>query len=432
MLRIQVLRRIVPILEYSPAERWYFFTFWGFALYLALFPIGYGFREVIPPVCFLCLCMYWHYDWTGSVLHAFPYKWGLWLFALFLCLSVVFSTDVWASFIHVGRGVNKQFMSFFVALECARNKTSLRRLAFALLLGCYLEGLACLYQYFTGYDFIYGYPLLNGRLTGTMASYWVGNYLLLASVPAWALCRYVYSSLGKGFGFFCITAIAWPIMFGIYFAAARAAYVSGFAVMCFAFFWKEKAPRKKILFYLALAILVLMAGLWFFGKNRFALHTILTDARLILWMFSIEVFETSIWTGVGAWQYSTVLQTLEIARHWSEGWITTSHPHNAYLQVLCETGIIGFSVCFGVLFFLFYKIIQGVREGLLTEKAKSEPNSFWHLTFYFAMGCLAFFVHFLFGHDFFRPWYQALFMMFLGISVGAVVSNRTFGTKSEM
>ncbi|WP_407844377.1 O-antigen ligase family protein [Desulfovibrio falkowii] len=319
-----------------------------------------------------------------------------------------------------------------MALECARNEKSLRRLAIALLFGCYMEGLACLYQYITGFDFIHGYPLLDGRLTGTMATYWVGNYLLLASVPAWALCRYVRHNLGKGFGLFCLGAIAWPIIFGIYFAAARAAYVSGLVVLSFVFFWKERVPRKKILIFLAIVVLVLMAGLCFFGKNRFALQTILTDARLILWTFSIEVFKTSIWTGVGAWQYSSVLPTLEIAQHWSEGWITTSHPHNAYLQVLCETGILGFLMCFGVFFFLFYKAIQGVRAGLLSEKSKPRTNSFWHLTFYFTLGCLAFFVHFLFGHDFFRPWYQALFMIFLGILLGAVVSNKALVTKSEM
>ena len=126
-----------------------------FCFYTVFFSSGYGFREVLPPLAGIFLLLLYTRAYKQSNLFLFPEKRLLLLFGLFLLLSIVCSNDPWASFLHVGRGVNKQFLVFFIALECARSEKNVRTIAWVLLLACYLQGLCCLHQYCTGHDIIH-------------------------------------------------------------------------------------------------------------------------------------------------------------------------------------------------------------------------------------------------------------------------------------
>lgn len=113
-----VMDRIRRRHDADPGEFWHACLFWTFWVSLALFPIGYGWREVTPPLCFIFLLLYYRHAWHRSVLRR------LTVWPLFLCagamtlIGVVFSTDVWQSFLHGGMGVNKAYILPFIAMEC--------------------------------------------------------------------------------------------------------------------------------------------------------------------------------------------------------------------------------------------------------------------------------------------------------------------------
>ena len=394
-----------------------------FSCYLVGFASGYGFREVLPPLSFLFLIAYYSKDYLHSNLHRFQGKGYLLLFGLFLVFSVLTSNNPLESFLHVGRGINKQFMVFFLALECARGRKEVRLLAWMLLIASYLEGLACVHQYITGHDLIHGDALLAGRLTGTMAWYWVGSYLVLAVIPALGLIYELWRYFGRGLGSFLGIALILPALFGIVFGGSRASYLAALTTAAIGFLLTHiRLSRKRLLLCLGLPFLLILALLFLYGEGRFSLSGISHDSRLTLWGYALNVFATDPLTGVGAWQYRPSVQSLPLAAEAPEELTSLSHPHNVYLQVLCETGLIGTLLCFVPIMGLFLKGGYVVRQVLQDPRASKKKRELARLAFFFWLGCLAFLVHGLVGHDFFRPWYQALFFSHLGILMGATLA----------
>lgn len=421
------------------AERWFRAMFWTFGFYLVFFSSGFGFREVLPPISFACLCGYWRHNWQGSALHGFAHKWALFVFAVFLVESVAFSHDPLVSFIHVGRGLNKQFLVFFLAMECARGKREVIALAWCLLAGCFFQAMVCLWQLQTGFDPIHHDPLKAGRLTGSMGSYWVGNYLILAAIPTACLWYRLARQNGNLVAFFLLLPVACPLLTATVLSGTRAAGLS--ILVAAAIAWAAFRPGRqqagisgeqtnagataglnarqirRICLCLCLVFAALAGLLFAFGDGRLSLAKIFHDPRFTLWGFALEVFQTDVWTGVGAWQYRPTVQSLELASRFTLDLIGQSHPHNAWLQVLCETGIIGFALCFVPLLWLVW---QSLRD-LWPAMHGGQNRQFAWAGFCFWLGVMAFLAHWLIGHDFFRPWYQALFLLHLGVACGVTV-----------
>lgn len=229
-----VMDRIRRRHDADPGEFWHACLFWTFWVSLALFPIGYGWREVTPPLCFIFLLLYYRHAWHRSVLRR------LTVWPLFLCagamtlIGVVFSTDVWQSFLHGGMGVNKAYILPFIAMECVRSTRDLRRLVHACVLACVWQGLDGMWQAWTGFDFIMGYAPNAGRLTGSLGDYSVGNYMALAMIPAFACWFLLRRRLGV-----LSAAIVWVVLFiPAFFLLEGASSRSGILAVASAFvFW---------------------------------------------------------------------------------------------------------------------------------------------------------------------------------------------------
>lgn len=438
-------RRLEPFLAtffaLPVAERWFRAMFWTFGFYLVFFSSGFGFREVLPPISFICLCGYWRHNWQGSALYAFAHKWALLVFAIFLVESVAFSHDPLASFLHVGRGLNKQFLVFFLAMECARGKREVIDLAWCLLAGCFFQSMVCLWQLHTGFDPIQHYPLKAGRLTGSMGSFWVGNYIVLAGIPAFCLWGHLARKTGRLTAFFIFLAIVSPLIVATYFSSTRAAVLALLVASSLA--WARRGHNKRIdthkkmdqgdcinvwelrhiFFCLCLAAIILLFLLFIFGEGRLSLNRIFHDPRLTLWGLAVDIFKTDIWTGIGPWQYKPTVQSMVALGTLTEEAFNQTHPHNAWLQVLCETGIIGFVLCFVPMLSLVWQCLRVLWPAMHSGQRRQYA---W-AGFCFLLGVTAFFAHWLIGHDFFRPWYQALFLLHLGVASGVATRLRQGG-----
>lgn len=397
----------------DPGYFWQNCLFWSFWLSLALFPIGYGFREVMPLLCLIFLCIYYRHAWRQSTLHRLgPVKY-LFLFGLAMILiGIIFSIHPLHSLLHAGTGINKAFILPFIAMECATGTRQLRLLCWACVLACFWEGLDGLWQAFTGFDFIMNYPY-KGRLTGSLGDYTVGNYLALAMIPAFGIWHALRRRLPAAACCLIFFALFWPAAFLFIGASSRSAILAVGSALAL---WGLISPNRKKLAFILLPALA--AGIFLaFEAHRFAPDAIINDNRWDLWKLAWKVFAHYPWLGAGAGQYNAAFRSLGLAP--AHEVITISHPHNLYLDILYAHGLIGFACgaifIFGFLAWGLYHIARNLnRPAHLLH---------WQLTAWFGLGYFGWLVNGIFGHDFYRIWWLALSMCNLGVMIGGIVNS---------
>lgn len=409
-----------------PGEQCFHGLFWTFFCYVVSFSWGYGVREVLPVIAAIFLAGRWRWSWQESNLRRLPLKWALVMFGCSLCWAVAVSSDPWASFIHVGRGINKQYVMFFVALEAVRGERELRRLVWAGAAALFLQGLNCLWQGSTGLDFIQGAPPKAGRLTGSFGDYWIGNYFALALLPVLGLWIVLRRVLGRAACMLLCAALLWPAMYGIIFSGVRNALLTLAAVLALSWLYaaavRWRALSRMCAVLLLSGGLLLVLGLLSVRPDAFVGAA--DDGRWSLWRLGLAVFLDNPVCGAGAGQYNAAFRALGLMP--LKDAVTISHPHNMYLQVLCETGIIGALLTLVPLGALAVWLERTLRPCLRRECAaalEGECGVHWRLTFFFALGFAAFCINGIVGHDFYRPWYQAMAFTHLGVALGAVLAG---------
>ena len=416
--------RLAALLKENPAELCFTGLFWSFWATLALFPIGYGWREVSPLVSLALLLLYYRYAWARSVLarlEVFPLFWCFWTMLL---IGVLFSGDPLSSLLHTGTGINKGFILPFIAMECVREEKDLRRLVWACVLACFWQGLDGLWQAYSGRDFIMGYPLSSGRLTGSLGDYPVGNYIALALIPACAFWFTLREKLCRVASLLLVFVFLGPACYLLLGAAARSGMLALAAAMGL-WWWlvREDACTLRRYCLPLVASFGLLVFLLALAPRRGLLSsaTVFADGRWNLWELAWRVFCDAPWFGAGAGQYNAAFRALGLTP--SHDPITISHPHNMYLDILCAHGIVGFIPGMVFLFGFLCWGYRRIRPGLLAEWRDKADSLYWRLAAAFWVGYAGWLVNGIFGHDFYRTWWLALAMSYLGVMIGAAVNG---------
>lgn len=398
----------------DPVEFWHSLLFITFWLSLALFPIGYGWREVTPPLCLIFLLIYYRHAWQESVLRRLKVVWLFACVALMSLIGIVFSINPWQSFLHVGMGINKAFILPFIAMECVRTPQNLRQLVWAFVFACFWQGLDGVWQAWSGFDFIMGYAPNSGRLTGSLGDYTVGNYLALALVPAFGVWFILKGQSGSLAALLIFTALFWPAFFLFQGASSRSGALAIAGALALWALINYSWKNWRVYIY----PMLVMAGFIICQPARLLPSQVLADDRWDLWHLGWQVFMARPLTGAGAGQYNNAFRSLGLAPQHEA--ITISHPHNLYLDMLYAHGIVGFIA--GMIFVAGFALwgYRRIRKNLLAERRTS--NIYWRLTAWFWLGYMAWLINGIFGHDFYRIWWLALAMCSLGIMTGAIIN----------
>lgn len=154
------------------------------------------------------------------------------------------------------------------------------------------------------------------------------------------------------------------------FAAARVSSIVILAT-CAAYFVIHSLTKRRLKFYVALIVLVTLAVLFLHGLGlekvipNFSpdfLWSGLTQ-RLHIAHQAMNVFYDYPWFGTGLgsfpWISSRYVFFLVDQFHWT-------HAHNDYVELLAETGILGFALCLGSLFILVLIAVSSLRKGTLS------------------------------------------------------------------
>lgn len=416
----------------APAEQVRVALFWSFWAAIVIFPFGPSVREIMPSLCLLLLARYYYLDWHNSTLRLLPVKFLFVMLLLGIASGVILSQNVWDSFLHVIRHVNKGYVYPLVAMECVRSTKELQRIIWAFVIAAFWQGLDGIWQHYTGYDFIDNTPIMGGRLTGSLTTYRVGNYIALTLMPAIAIylvLRNKYSQISAGLA---SAVLLFPPFFLLYFSYTRSGYLAFAGGLCLLLCLRVKTINWKLVLAVPAAGLIGLASLMILIPHRFSFSVVAGDGRWDLWRFAWAVFEQNPWFGAGFGQYNSAFRALGYVPTLDE--ITISHPHNIYLQFLCESGMVGavFLTTF-LLGFLYWGFRQ-VRQGLAIphNARKNGARYYWQLTSFFWAAWGAFMVNGIFGHDFYRLWWFSLATMLLGVMVGACVHGPRTEAESEL
>ncbi len=392
--------------------------FCSFLLYLLTFSFSVVLRDAFPVICCIFLLVYYILNAKKSALCSFDGKKYFLFFYIFLFVGVIFSQNFGASFKIFSLHTFTSLALPFVALECVRTKRHFFCIVQVLVITLSIQGLNGIYQYIYGYDFIAHTPIHSGRLTGSFSDYRVGNYVALTLIPAFAIFFLLQEKLREKKVshvcslslFFSLVPLA-PALFLLFFSYTRNAYVTLAAAVFLYCILLRIFPWKTFI-----SMCILAFGLVQVSNIRLSIEVLSRDGRWKLWEIALEIFEKSPFFGVGIGQYNSAMHKLQLSTEPSI--LAIKHPHNIYLQFLCETGIVGtvFALLFlGGIFFWGYRKLNLLRPLLQTKPL------YWKCMGLLWCGFGAFLASGLAGHNFFQRWWLALVMSYLGIFMSLVV-----------
>ena len=395
-----------------------------FLLYLATFSFSYYLRDYFNGALMVSIIPFYLLAYRHSALYVFDAKKYFISFYIFLVLGIIFSQNIEDSFIKVSVKVGISLIVPFAAMEAVRSVRYLYYVIWILIAVLIVQGLDGIYQYFNGFDLIHNTPIISGRLTGAFRGYNVGNFVALTIIPAISIL-FILRTKCQNFSFILTGCLLFPALFLMFFSYTRNAYITLFFAL---FLWclvVHRFPWK-----LCLVLGGSFGLLTQIPALRLNWERISADGRWDLWGLAVEVFQEFPFLGAGIGQYNSAFRSLGLEP--IKDIITISHPHNIYLQFLCENGIIG---AFFALLFLFgmfwwaYKKLHTIskRDKILLCTAddsieKVAQKTAWYIATLFWCGWGAFLASGIVGHNFFQRWWHTLVLTYLGIMIAIIIN----------
>lgn len=375
--------------------------------YLLLFPFGMSFREIGAWTATSAVLLLYALDFPstnarrmGRLFWVFPAFWAFLVFKTVTSISPSTSWYALQSNVHMGFGL------FFVGLEFVRRETDLRLPVYAMAASGCVQGLDGVWQAAFGRDFFYGAKPLGVRLTGTFSTYRVGNLLSLYMPPMAGLFWALPQRIARHKRLLATAAVLAPALFLLMGSRTRSAMIGLGVALLVAWFAMRRSWWKALLVLCVAAALVVA-----FGPYRFSLEGVMNDPRIQdLWPLGLKVFANWPLLGSGVETYNNAFRSLGLKPFTVA--LDIPHPHNVYLQLLCETGIIGLAFFLGMVFLLLRfagkRVLPRARAG----------SRWWSVAALFLAAYVGYLATGVSGHSFFRNWWLGTALLLLGLALG--------------
>ena len=252
-------------------------------------------------------------------------------------------------------------------------------------------------QIIIGQD-ILGHQSGNGRMTGPFSKRLVGVYSLKLFFFAFTSIYFSMTKNPKNIILLTLLILVFNIF--LLMTGERMVFIFGFLFFCLWFaavFVTYKNLRKKIVILLT-AGLSAFSGIVIFNHeifvNRFmpfveAMKNFSSTTYADIFRSAFELWQLSPWIGVGTRMYHDAC-VLKLGYPTDEAYFQTvdgicqHHPHNIYLEVLAQNGLLGLGLFLTMLFFIFKTIVNKTllkRDFLLVRVLFSSLLViFWPLT----------------------------------------------------
>ncbi len=222
------------------------------------------------------------------------------------------------------------------------------------------------FQYFIGFD-LFGYKAEHGpRYSGPFGNELIAGSYLSRFLPLIIPLLIIISKKNKKNNIL-IPLFLILLIFSVLLTGERASFLFllEFLILYFIFLFRNKISILLKIFIptlISLALLINLPGI----KDRYSdLYNILMNFEQSsygkLYSSGIQVWKLNPINGVGFKNFRVNCDIQVVDQSANTHPLCSTHPHNLYLEILSETGIIGFLLfCFFILF-LFQKILKQIN-----------------------------------------------------------------------
>ena len=343
---------------------------------------------------------------TWSFLAKSPVFLALAIFLFVHLLSCITSIAVIHSLKALLAKTIEYLLFFFIIVDLFSRREKLKILGWVVLASISLLCADGLLQYFTGFDLVRKYPLSGIRINASMESpNDFANYIILFMPVFLALLMlkntYLRYRILAGTLFLILT-------FCLIFSYTRAAWFGFLAGMLFFSFLQSKKLFAFFLVIIICGVFLLPASV----KNRLkqidSMEKVTANHRIALWKESISIVEDWPILGTGLNTYTIVGPHYKIH---PQGGI---YPHNSYLHMSAEIGLLGLAA---FLWFLWAMFGRGLGLLQCLQRLTKTKSKDYILILGLMAGLLAFLVNAFFDTTLYAIRLISIFWIMCGVLV---------------
>lgn len=299
---------------------------------------------------------------------------------------------------------------YFVIVECVNTKSRLKALFVIAMLGMILIAIDGYFQYYTGVDFLHRYQVFKARdiysTEGFFRGFPTASFPFPNDLAAWILLFF--------FPLICVTifdlknnwikyvaaflSIALSLLF--FLTKTRGAWLGFAASMIYI-----ALSKKKIWLILLLVLVFLIPFALKMEISQYILAFTSVGDRFDMWRVSWEIFKNHPIIGNGL---NTFFANFKEYRRDEWRGKKGSYAHNCYLQMACDTGLIGLGGFLWVIYLYFISVIKALRK---INDAFYNPI-LWGIS----IGIFAFLIHSFFDTNLYSLNLVTLFWVAIGAS----------------
>lgn len=408
-----------------------------FSLLVILIPIAQMTGPAIPDIFIVLIAIFFLYQSYENNLWGYfnhPLIIGILLFCLYIVLRSIFSEFPINSLKNEGSVFYFRYLLFALGLAylLKLNPYLSKCLMISLFFCILLTGMDAYYQFLTGSSF-FGNPSILGqkRLTGPFGDEpVVGRYIAYLSPLLFSIIYNIYGSNRKII-FVSIALLVFSEVI-VFLSGERAPffYISSFSLLVLVFIPKYRLSRA-IGLLISLIIILITIEFKNESKNRMIEVTInqVTSNSIPFMPYSphheehyigaLKIAKNNLIFGIGTNLFRYVCDRPEYVYKRS----CSSHPHNYYIQLLAETGIIG--LLFLVMFYgyICYLSIRQFYFMIIKNHHKLIPFN----DFIFIMMLLVFWWPLIPTMSFYNNWNNIFLMLPLGYLMRYLHDNKSDG-----
>jgi O-antigen ligase len=370
----------------TPYNKVFFFEkipFWLTCLLPLLLVTGPFLADSAIIICAIIFLVNSYYNNLGSYYKNNFFYYFL-LFYIYINLSSLFSTDIFFSLKSSLPYFRFGIFALSVWYLLDKNEKLLKYFFFCYLLVYFCLLIDATYQYNNRIN-LFGYPLISERVSSFFGNELImGSYISRTFPLFLGLFFYLINKKKLKKNFFNIISIIFlyvPIL--LFFSGERTSFFFYFLSMTYILILSFS---KKILYFFFVNILVIFISIFFF-ESRFSQRIIqatqsqvfkedIDGTKRNFYIFSeiheahiksaLLIFKDNVFLGSGpkTFRINCLKKEYKVS-----DFSCTSHPHNTYIQLLSEIGLVGFLFVFFVFLLLCYNsIILIYRKYLLRSK----------------------------------------------------------------
>ncbi len=259
-------------------------------------------------------------------------------------------------------------MLYFIIVEVINNTEKFGRILLVILFSMILTAADGLFQFITGADFIRKNPLIPSLIGGGIIQGPFGNpntfagWLVIIAPPVLSLAYFGtgnWPGLSKKYEWFkkSVRPLLWAVAILSIVCLALTYSRGGWVAFMLSLIFLGIVRDKKILIFIIIAAFILSFTVPHFLKYRIKSITNFSQLdRFILWKEALDITADFPVLGAGLNTYATVVPAYKLTEE------TGYYPHNSYLQMAAESGVLGVGAFLWILVALFRTSISNIKR----------------------------------------------------------------------